>query len=180
MSHLCMRILGFDVSSACIAYCLLQLHNDSITLTTIHYFKPLKKGTIFERLESTRDKVRQILEKETPDAIAIEDIVSYMPGKSNANTIITLALFNRAVGSEAYRYLGKPPSMWSVMAIRHAVKLDKALPSKEDMPSIIERRLGIAFPYRTNRKKNIAVESYDMADAASVALCHIIKTQKTP
>lgn len=166
------KVLGFDVSSTTIGYCVLEVDPTSgkIDFVSASYLKPLKKGTIIERIVHTRNEIMDILDKVKPDYIGIEDIIQFMQGKSTAQTIITLTTFNRMIGLLAHDYLHKSPELFSVMTIRHGLKVGKVLPKKEDMPELVAKHLGITFPYEINKKGNIKVESYDMADGVAVAL----------
>ncbi len=166
-------VLGFDVSSSCIGIGVLQINDDkSIQFISVEYIKPLKKGNIVERIADTRDKIKSVIEKVKPDHIGIEDIIKFMKGKSSANTIIMLTTFNRMICLLANDYLGHSPKLFNIMSIRHGLKLDKKLPSKEDMPELVAHHLGIEFPYELNRKGNKKVENYDKADGIAVALYH--------
>jgi Holliday junction resolvasome RuvABC endonuclease subunit len=166
------KILGFDISSTCIGYSVLEVDENSknIKFISCNYIKPIKKGTIIERLAHTRDKIINILESTQPNIIAIEDIIQFMSGASTAKTIITLTSFNRMVGLLAHDYLSRPPDMYSVMSIRHGIKINKILPKKEDMPELVSKHLGIKFPYEKNKNGKIKLENYDMADSVAVAL----------
>lgn len=166
------KILGLDVSSTTIGYCTLTINEETneIKFISCNYLKPIKKGTILERLEDTRNKIKKIIEDVKPDYIGIEDIIMFIRNKSTANTIITLATFNRMIGLTAFDYLGKSPELFGVLAIRHGLKLTSEFPQKEEMPEIVATHLNIKFPYETNKKGNIKTESYDMADGVAVAL----------
>ena len=173
------RVLGFDVSSSCIGYCALDFDIESQDIKYIKhgFYKPNKDGLILDRLMETKIHIAKTIKEYEADEIAIEDIISFMKNKSTAQTVITLAVFNRMVGISAYEALNKAPTLYNVMSIRHGLKLTKELPAKEQMPEVIEKHLGIEFPYqykikRKTKEKVIAVESYDMADAFSVALYH--------
>lgn len=165
------RILGIDCSSTTIGYCVLELNEtNNITLVKTAYLKPTKKGSILDRLIDTRNAINKIIEETKPDYIGIEDIISFMAGKSTAKTIITLTAFNRMIGLAAYDYLGKTPMLFSVMTIRHALKPTKLLPKKKDMAEVVAKHLGITFPYVINKKGKVIIENEDMADAIAVAL----------
>jgi len=165
------KVLGFDVSSTTIGYCVLEIDdNNQIHFSYANYLKPLKKGSIIERMIDTRDKIQAIIEQVKPDYIGIEDIIQFMKGASTAKTIIMLTTFNRMIGVCAYDYLKKSPDLFSVMSIRHGLKTGKDLPKKEDMPELVAKHLGITFPYEVNKKGKIKVESFDMADGVAVAL----------
>lgn len=166
------RILGFDVSSTTIGWCILEWDesNNDIKFVEASYLKPTKKGSIIERIVDTRNKIQKIIVLAQPDYIAIEDIIQFMKGLSTAQTIIMLTTFNRMIGLTAFDYLGKSPELFSVMSIRHGLKIGTDLPKKEDMPALVAKHLGITFPYEYNRKGNVKVESYDKADGVAVAL----------
>ncbi len=174
------RILGFDVSSTTIGYCVLEVDdNNDIQFVLCNYVKPIKKGSIIERIANTRDVIRSVIDQVKPDYIAIEDIVQFMAGASTAKTIITLTSFNRMIGLLSHDYLQKPPALYSVMSIRHGLKTDKNLPKKEEIPDLVAKHLKIKFPYLFNKKGKIKVESYDMADGVAVALFHaFVLTQR--
>lgn len=169
------RILGIDCSSTTIGYCILDIDNDNnITFVKTSYIKPIKTGSIIERIVDTRNKILQVIKDAKPDYIGLEDIIQFMKGKSTAQTIIMLTTFNRMVGLCAFDYLGKSPDLFNVMTIRHGLKIGKDLPKKEDMPELVAKHLGITFPYeRTTKGKtkgSVKAESYDMADGIAVAL----------
>ena len=165
-------VLSFDVSSSCIGFAVLNVDIDKkiIKYKDSGYFKPLKTGTIIERLIDSRNKVLDIFTKYNPDLIAIEDIIQFMPGSSTAKTIIMLTTFNRMIGLCSYDFKKKSPKLCSVMSIRHGLKLNKIFPKKEEMPELVAHHLGIKFPYEKNKKNNLKIENYDRADAIAVAL----------
>jgi len=175
------RVLGFDASSTTIGYCVLEVNDSKIDFIKCDYLKPTKKGSIIDRIVQTRNEVQAIIDEVKPDVIGIEDIIQFMKGKSTAKTIITLTTFNRMICLLAYDYLKKNPELFSVMTIRHGLKMGKELPKKEEMPDLVAKHLGITFPYQQNKKGKIKVESYDMADGVAVALYYafLLTGQKT-
>lgn len=171
-----MRILGFDASSSTVGYCVLDcIEGETPKLIVCNFFKPLKKGGTFERLKDLKTKTVKILEKYKPDQICIEEITKFMAGGSTATTIIALATVNRTVGLCCYEFTNKEPSLHSVMAIRHKLKLTKVFPKKDQMQSIAEKHLGVKLETLYNRNGKIKPETYDMADSACVALYHNFK-----
>ncbi len=166
------RILALDCSTTTVGIAVIDEDGPKTSLVHNTFYKPPKKGNIFERLASVRKFIISILEKYQPDEVVLEDIILFMPRKSSAKTITSLAIINRTIGLAVYDTLGKPPTLLSVMKIRHALKLTKELPSKEEIPELVAKILNIDFPYILNKKGNIAVENYDMADAVAVALAH--------
>lgn len=167
------RVMGLDVSSTTIGICLLSYDDKKITLYHVSYYKPPKKGNIFERLAAVRQYIGDKIDELKPDSVTVEDIVLFMKGKSSATTVITLALVNRIVGLTAFDKLGGAPYLYNALRVRHAIKIGKALPPKEDIPALVANILNIKFPYVKNRNGDNAKENEDMADAIAVALCHI-------
>jgi hypothetical protein len=166
------KIIGFDISSTTTGWCVLDVDAELKNIKYIDsgYFKPIKDGTIFDRLSHSKEQIIKILDEHKPDEVVIEDLIQFMKGHSTAKTIITLSLFNRNVGMVAYDYLEKNPQLFSVMTIRHGIKTNKILPSKEEIPELVAQHLGIKFPYYYGKGGKIKTESYDVADAISVAL----------
>jgi Holliday junction resolvasome RuvABC endonuclease subunit len=165
------RILGLDISSSCIGYALLTIEDDNaIYLEYCNHYKPPKDGDVFTRLAKTRKDMKRIIKQLVPTEIAIEDIIQFMGKGSSAQTIIALAQVNRTVGLVAYDYLKRSPTLHNVLTIRHGIKLGKDLPSKEEIPELVAKRLKVEFPYVFNKKDKHAPESNDRADAIAVAL----------
>lgn len=173
------RIVGFDASTSTIGVAVIDYkigqcdQVPQVKLIHNEFFKPPKKGTIFEILNKTREYITTVITDFKPDSIALEDIILFMKGHSTAKTISKLAVLNRTVGLAIYNS-GIEPELLNVMKIRHAIKLDKKLPSKESIPDLAAHHLGIdSFPYQMNKKNKPIIENYDMADAMAVALASI-------
>jgi len=166
-------VLGLDISSNTIGWCALKINE--ITKKIIYlrsgFIKPFKSGNIVERLIQTRQEIISLIMDIKPDYIGIEDLIKFMP-KSTATTVVMLTSFNRMICLVCYDYLKRSPALFNVMSIRHGLKVNKILPKKEDIPELIAQHLDIKFPYiiSTRGKKNIKVESYDVADGCAVAL----------
>ena len=175
------RVLGIDCSSTTIGYCVLEIDDltKEIKFISASYLKPVKTGTITERIVDTRNKINTIINNIKPDYIGIEEIIQFMQGKSTAKTIIMLTTFNRMVCLLSYDYLQKSPELFNVMSIRHGLKFDKDFPKKENIPNLVAKHLGITFPYEHDKKGKIKVENYDKADGVAVALYYsFILTEK--
>lgn len=179
------RVMGLDASSTTIGLCILDYDDDIISLVHVEFVKPSKKGNLFERLSKVRQYIHDKIDEFNPDEGAIEDIILFMGGKkcplckkpmggaTTAKTITTLAVLNRTVGLAIMDKLNKHPYLYNAMRIRHAIKEDKALPAKEEIPELVAKILNIDFPYKLNRNKKIAQENGDMADAIAVGICHV-------
>lgn len=171
------KVMGFDASTTTIGIAVIEYDESNAKLIHVEHYKPPKKGDLIERLAQVREFVAKQINEFNPDEIVIEDIILFMKGRSTAKTISSLAVLNRTVGLAVYNFSGKLPQLFNVMKIRHTLKLDSKLPSKEEMPAIIEKRLNIEFPWKYKTKKDgskvVMEESYDMCDAISVALTFI-------
>lgn len=170
--------MGLDASSTTIGLSIVSFDGYGIKLEHKEFFHPPKKGNIFERLSVVRQYIMQQIDTLKPDEIALEDIILFMFGKSSAQTTTILAALNRTVGVAIYDKTGKPPFLYSVNFIRKNIKLGDKSPAKEEIPDVVANILGIKFPYILNKKKNIAVENFDMADSIAAALCYILIEQK--
>lgn len=167
------RVLGLDVSSSTVGWCVLDVEKNNIKYVNSGYFKPSKSGSVFDRLKNSQEKTLEIIEKYSPDRIGIEDIAKYMPGVSSANTILTLCSFNRAIGLACYNYLGRSPELFNVMSIRHNIKKIsnlKELPKKDKIPDLFATQVKIKFPYEYKKDGDIKTESFDEGDGCAVAL----------
>ena len=169
-------IMGLDASTSTIGLTILKYQDGYLSLDHIEYYKPPKKGNLFEKLAAVRQYIIDKLIEFQPDYTALEDIILFIPGKSSAITITSLAQLNRTVGLAIYNQTGKPPELLDVNRIRRAIKLEKKQPKKPQIPETIEKHLDIKFPYvyitRGKNKGKIAEESYDEADSCAVALAY--------
>ena len=170
--------MGLDASSTTIGICLLSYDDDNINLDYVSYFKPPKKGNLFERLSNIRQFIYDNIDEHEPDFVTIEDIVLFMKNKSSANTVTTLAVLNRIIGLAVFDKLDKQPYFYNAMRVRHAIKDGKKLPSKQEIPELVAKILNIDFPYIKNKKGIIIKENEDMADSIACAICHIYMDRK--
>lgn len=175
------RVIGLDISSTCIGIAVIDFEETEKLETKLivsTYHNPIENDNIILRLDDTKKEILKIFEKYKPDFIAIEDIIQFMAGKTSANSIITLATFNRCLGLAAYEFLGKAPEYFNIMSIRHLIKrnsLLKSLPAKEDLPPLLEKLMSFDFKYDISKKGKIISTNYDRSDAIAVAYAFINK-----
>jgi Holliday junction resolvasome RuvABC endonuclease subunit len=167
-----MRVLGFDISSSVVGWALLEINEEQISLLNFGFYQPKKTGNIIEELALTRIDIKNLIETNKPDEIAIEQLIEFMKGASSSKTIIKLTSYNRMISLLAYDYLGKVPNIYNVLAIRHGIKTGGKFPSKEDIPDLVAKHLKIKFPYIYKKNKKISEVSGDIADGIAVALYH--------
>lgn len=178
-----MRILGLDISTSTIGISVIDFDkNGEAKLVYIDYYKPIK-GTIEDKnkdflftLSEAKKTILTIIEKYKPDHIAIEDFIRFLKGGSGAATIISLCSINRAICLGIYEnYPETPLHICNVISIRTRIKKDllrTALPSKDEIPEILEKMLKITIPSpikRTRKGDKVMIEREDMGDSCAVA-----------
>jgi len=170
------RVLGLDVSSQTVGWGLVGTGIGRKPVLLAHgHIRPLPaaKG-LMKRLDSLYDDIRYLCGNLSPDVVAVEDCALFMHGrKSNARTMMTLAVFNRVVSLAAYREVGRV-LFYPVSSIRKAVRMASVLdhtPRKEEIPGIIRRCLDSKFSDVEKRGGGTAVQTYDEADGIATAWC---------
>jgi Holliday junction resolvasome RuvABC endonuclease subunit len=169
-----MNIIGFDVSSTCIGFGVIDTEN--IKLIDYGYIEPPKNKNILRRLDYVFKEVEMLCKKHNVEHIGVEDILLFFKsGKSQASTIITLAIFNRLVGYSAFSFC-KNVVFIPVQTIRKIIRIHikrKEKITKEEMPDLILNHLEKDFKIKTLTKgKNIGKIhkfTYDQADGIAVA-----------
>lgn len=173
-----MNIIGFDVSSTCIGYGVIN----EMKLIDYGYIEPIKDKNILIRLDDVSKQIEELCKKYDVKHVGIEDILLFFKsGKSQASTTITLAIFNRLVAYSAFKYC-QNVSFIPVQTIRKAIRVyikRKEKIIKEEMPDIIIKNLDENFEKKILTKgKNIGKVhkfTYDQADGVAVAWALAIK-----
>jgi Holliday junction resolvasome RuvABC endonuclease subunit len=172
-------VLGIDCSSSTIGWGLVAVKANP-TLLAYGHIKPLpsKNNALVKRLNDVYCKVEGLCEKYDPSEVAIEDIFTYMKGRSSGQTMTILAAFNRVAALSAYRTMEKDIIFYSVHTIRKLIKnkylAKKGKVGKEDMPLLIQSHLEKTFTGPLNTKGAIATETLDEADGIAVAWARAI------
>lgn len=169
------KILGLDISSSAIGFGLIEVDGNSIKYISSGVIKPYKDTNIVKSLAKTRDMMTELFDKCQPDIIVIEDVIKFMKGKSSANTITKLVSFNRMICLLANDYLCELPKLLNVLTIRHAIKIGKKVPKKEEVPDILQNHLKYKTLIKTNKKDNLRPEVFDEADGIACAVAYYIK-----
>lgn len=180
------KILGLDVSSTTIGWGLLGVEDNKAVIIEHGNIKPPKKDkfSIVERLDIVSKQIDELCKKHNPDFIVIEDLLQFMKGGTSANTIITLAVFNRAVALQTYKSTGKIPLFLLPISVRTLIKKFlqmKIRIEKEEVPTILQNYFGktffkvVGYKIRGKNKGQPVIEVFDEADACAVAWAGIIK-----
>lgn len=168
-----MRILGLDASTSNIGLAVLDhdIKDGYTKLAHLECYQPPELDILL-KLQAVRKFIQEKINYFKPDEVALEEIILFMKGASTAATISSLAVLNRTVGLAVLDALGSQPHLYNVLSIRHAIKETKELPSKEEIPELVAKILGIKFPY-IYKKGKIVSQNQDMADAIAAALAYI-------
>nr|BDD46200.1 hypothetical protein 34 [bacterium] len=178
------RILAFDISSSTIGWAILELDdNQVLTLPQTGYIKPPKshKGGLSHRLSATYDAIEGLIDLFQPTDVVVEAYAKrFSKGRSSAQTIIILSVFNEVCKLAAYRKLHREAFEYPVVSIRAKIgaHFGVKIVSKEDIFPVINQNCKSFVP-TLNRNKNTKKECLDIADAIAAGLTHIIKTGKT-
>lgn len=173
-------ILGIDSGSKTIGYGLVGIDNNKIILIEHGNIKPPKRDNmpLILRLDWVSKEIDLLCKKLNPTYVIIEDIIQFMKNHTTANTIITLATFNRTVALQVYKTLGKVPLFLLPISIRSKIKNylgRKEKIEKEEMPYILQKQFGkdffkfIGYKKRGKNKGQPVVEVMDEADAVAAA-----------
>lgn len=178
-----MKTLGLDISSSTIGWSVLD---ENQVLLDYGHIKPIKKAKADKvgmgytaRLSETYKKISELVERQNPDAIAIEDYSKkFSSGRTTANTIIVLATFNETCALACYNTAGIEPVKYSVSTMRRIVgeKFGIRIPGKDDVLPFIASKYDLKLTKtRTGKMRD---EHYDESDAIFTALAHIIIIKK--
>ena len=174
------RLLSLDISSSTIGWAIFDYDNSIVKLTTYGHFKPMSKAkskdTLPLRLQDAELKLKDILKKYKPTAIAVEDYAKrFSRGRSQADTIILLAVFNEVCCLTAYKELGINPEKYPVTTIRSCVgkHFGTKIISKDDIfPEIVKNCS--KFSVTINKIGNTKKECGDEADAIACGITALI------
>jgi Holliday junction resolvasome RuvABC endonuclease subunit len=175
------KIMGLDISSSTIGWSLFTSDQSFFSLDHYGYIKPAK-GTpakpmsLSKRLKDAKDKVNQIILQHNPDVIVIEDYAKrFSIGRSSAQTIIVLSVFNETISLLGYEKLNKDVVKYPVVSIRAELSkfFKQKIVSKDDIGPVILKN---STNFKQLQSKNgIRKENEDIIDAIAVGLTYIIK-----
>ncbi len=173
------KVLSLDISSSTIGWAVLEFDDKVVELIDYGHLKPPKKakGSISFRLDTTVNMMTDLINRFNPDFVAVEDYAKkFSKGKSTANTIILLSVFNEMCCLLSYQLVGKDVYRYPVVTIRSVLgkHFGEKIVSKDDVfPQIVNNCS--KFNTKLNRVGNIKKECGDEADAIAVGLTFILK-----
>jgi len=168
-------LLSLDISTSCIGY---SVFNEKNTLIEMDFVKFDSKKSLFEKLETFKDKLCHLLKFEIT-SIAIEEPLQKFQGKfSSAHTISILNFFNGMISSFLYNHFKIEPIYYNVNNARSVVlpgfkiKKEGASTKHQIWEKVVEMEPQINWKYGIKSRK-LLEENYDMADSYIIGKCFI-------
>lgn len=174
-----MVILGLDISTAIIGYCLFE--NNNLSLAGSLDLSKLK--CMFEKSAAVENHFKQITDKKIDRILIEENLQSFRSGFSSAKTISTLAKFNGIVSYISSKIFHLKPEFINVNHARKVcgIKIDrkKDKNTKEQVLEWVQQNnkfKGFLWPTKTLKsgpRKGTTIlrqDCYDIADAAVLCL----------
>ncbi|MDG1950283.1 MAG: hypothetical protein P8J32_05730 [bacterium] len=173
-------ILGLDISTTCIGYSLFSEDGDLLKIGCV---KMRPKQTIFEKLKHFEEHMEEISTMNVTH-VSIEEPLKKFAGKfSSATTIALLNFFNGMISAVCYRTWGVEPVYYNVNSARKTayphVKFGRK--SSEGKTQVWEEvsKLEPHLNWKYGpRSRKLVDENFDMCDAYTVGLCHLITLEK--
>lgn len=170
-------VLSLDISSTCIGYAVFSMNENCFKLISYGNIKPIKDGSLSERLYDTGLAINVLIDAFKPDEVAVEDyVLGFSRGRSSANTIRILSVFNEMISLKCFEILKKNVHRYSVSAIRAELSkfYGRKIISKLDAASLLMDNAETYKPTlnKAGLKKS---ESYDELDAIAVGICYALK-----
>lgn len=171
-------VLSFDISSSVIGWSQISFDDDkNISLINYGFFKPIKSKNIEERLVGVEKEIEKICKENKSDFYAVESYANkFSKGRSTANTIKILSVFNEIVNLSIYKITGSFSFRFPVVTIRSSVGkyLGKKIVSKDETFDLLKNFFK-NYKIEYNRNNNVKKECYDVVDSFAVGICFIYK-----
>ena len=171
-------ILGLDISTSNVGFCILDASGSLIEATATSF---KKNKTIFQKAEEVKSTLKDLKARIPVTRILIEEnLQAFRPGFSSAKTIVTLARFNGIVTYLCNEVFQLEPEFMNVNSARKSVGLKIDRKSKESTKDQVltftkERLPDFEWPTRTLKsgaRKGLVIPAdccYDIADAYIIA-----------
>lgn len=172
-----MIIMSLDISSATIGWSIFIVENGLINLHKYGHIKPITKkkakGHLHVRLDDACKKINKLIEEYLPDSVAVEDYALRFPrGRSSANTIRILSVFNEAIRLCAYQNGVSNIIPINVNTARKLIKNEYNFDIKEKEDAIAFSEQFFDYKTHLNQIRNIKKECEDEADSIIIGVAH--------
>ena len=171
-------ILGLDVSTSCIGYCL----KEGKDIKAMHYIKFSSKKTLMEKAKIFEEWLTVLLSKNNVHQIYVEEpFLGFGKGMSSAKTITTLYSFNGIVQFICYKATQKEVHLINVNRARKSLGIKTiavkkcGIPVKEQVFNWVNNKLLYPWPKKVLKSgprkgtEIIIAEARDMSDAWVIA-----------
>jgi Holliday junction resolvasome RuvABC endonuclease subunit len=178
-----MKILSLDISSATIGWSTFIIESNLISLHKYGHIKPLTKkkaaGLLHLRLDDACKAIKELIEEHQPDIFAVEDYALKFPkGKSSANTIRILSVFNETVRLCAYQNGISKIIAINVNTARKLIKNSYDFEIKEKEDSIIFAKEFLNYKTHLNKIGNVKKECEDEADSIVIGVAYFLSKEQ--
>lgn len=167
-------ILGLDVSTTCTGYSIIDTKKNIIEAGWIE--TPTKKHlNLFTKAKNVRCKLLELKEKYDVDFVYIEkSLQSFSRGRSSANTLHVLAMFNGIVSWLCVEIFEIFPTYLGASFARKdvGVKVKKGEKAKAKVMEFMLDK-GYIKEVEYTKKGNIKAQYFDKADAIVIALAGV-------
>lgn len=170
-------MLGLDLSTSCVGYCVLE--SSDLSIVELGHISLKKIDGLFNKVDSVVPKILVILDSLNVDRCVIEESVqAFTPGFSSAHTILTLAKFNALVSYGVRKQLGdanisfvKPGEARKTCDLVMTTKKKAGVGQKEQTFQQLTAPNGLLshITWDMTKTGKVKPESYDRADAFVVA-----------
>ena len=151
-----MRVLGMDPGIATVGFGVIDTERSSHKLISCGAIRTPANTSITSRLNSIFEDVGELLQKFSPDSMAVEELFF----NTNATTGISVAQGRGVILLAAYRF-GVPVYEYAPLQVKLAVT-GYGRADKKQVIEMVQRLLAMKVPPKPD----------DAADALAVALCH--------
>jgi len=158
-------ILGLDISSSIVGYCVLD---EDENILEIFYIDLRKIEDLFDKANYVLQKLFIIKDYYNITKVGIEDFLQkFAFGKSSIKTIIKLSQINTLVSYVIFTNFGMRPVFFNSRSARKIV-LGKSYSKEETFQIISQKYNSVNWPKKRNGA--YADQAYDMSDSLIISL----------
>lgn len=184
-----MLILGLDISTTTTGICLLEkINNKTFNLLYMNYVDLSDQNSLYEKAQLVKNELIKIKEKYTINSISVEEsLQKFSMGFSSAKTLSLLTKFNGIICYICQDLFNVEINYHNVLHVRSklGIKLNKEkknskkikvlehIKSYKEFSSFVWPEKVIQSGKNKGQTK-ILEQSYDMADAAMMALYEVL------
>ncbi len=181
-----MRVIGLDISTSVIGYCVME--SDDLSIVEMGHVDLKKVNGLFNKVDAAVPRIVGLVAGLNVSMAYVEEsVMMFSPGMSSAQTIITLAKFNALVSYHVRNQLGdlnvlwvKPTEARKTCGLVMTTKAKAGGKSQKEQTMLQITAPGgllshITFPL--TRTGNPKPENYDEVDAFVIAYHGATKTR---